>query len=138
MISPFASHSSLHSQATADSIVMDKQRTGYCCEHRHNSLHPVTLPCQRDRKVGGATSVSTRLECEGSHVSLVSGTLDLRRPLDVAPLERLSAHYAVARTNGDRASLLAIGRDLYAWLHGAEAWFGKLKQQTQRPFLLEV
>ena len=78
------------------------------------------------------------LDCKGSHVSLVSGTLDLRRPLDAAPLDRFNARYAVARASGDRAALLAIGRELYAWLQGDEGWLDKLKQQQPRPFLLEI
>ena len=78
------------------------------------------------------------LDCKDLHVSLVSGALDLRRPLDAAPLDRLNARYALARASGERAALLAIGRDLYAWLQGDGGWLDQLKQQQPRPFLLEI
>ena len=68
----------------------------------------------------------------------MSGKLDVRRKLDAAALERLNARYALARANGEREALLAIGRDLHAWIQGDEGWLATLKQQQPRPFLLEI
>jgi CHAT domain/AAA ATPase domain len=82
--------------------------------------------------------VVTVLHCEASRVSLVNEGFDRRRPLDAAPLAGLNRRYAVARESADRAGLLAIGRDLYAWLDGAEGWLAALRGQLPRPFALEV
>jgi hypothetical protein len=78
------------------------------------------------------------LNCEESHISLVSGTFDRRRPLDAAPLIGLNRRYALARESGDRAAVLEIGRALYAWLDGDEGWLSELRRQQPRPFILEI
>ncbi|HME23578.1 MAG TPA: CHAT domain-containing protein [Acetobacteraceae bacterium] len=82
--------------------------------------------------------MATLLNCERSHISLVGGTLDRRRPLATAPLSTLNRRYALAREKGDRDALVEIGRDLYRWLDGDEGWLSELRQQQPRPFVLEV
>ena len=80
----------------------------------------------------------TRLNCEGSYVSLVGGTLDRRRRLEAEPLSKLNRGYALALQSGDTDALVAIGRDLYRWLDGDEGWLSALRQQQPRPFVLEI
>jgi hypothetical protein len=82
--------------------------------------------------------MTTLLNCEGSHVSLVDGAFDRRRPLDAPPLEALNRRYALARQSGDRDTLLEIGRALYRWLDGREAWLAALRRQQTSPFVLEI
>jgi len=78
------------------------------------------------------------LQVGGGFVSLVGGGVDHRRPLVADALIDLGRRYGLARGRSDATALLGIGRALYTWLDGAEAWLAELRPQLTPPFLMEI
>ena len=78
------------------------------------------------------------LQVGGGFVSLVGGGIDRRRPLVANRLIDLGRRYGRARGRSDSVPLMQIGRELYAWLDGAEGWLAELRPQLTPPFLLEI
>ena len=76
------------------------------------------------------------LQVGGGFVSLVGGGIDRRRPLVANRLIDLGRRYGRARGRSDSVPLMQIGRELYAWLDGAEGWLAELRPQLTPPFLL--
>jgi hypothetical protein len=81
----------------------------------------------------------------GAFVSLISESLEFerRRKLEVGPLLEITARY---RTICERmtledpqgGTLFSLGRQLYAWLDGAEGWLGELRTNPISQFICEV
>ena len=80
------------------------------------------------------------LSAEGAFLSLVCEVagVDRRRPLQAGPAADLARRYALARERSHPAALLALGRELHAWLDGAEGWLAELRPKLVPPFVLEV
>jgi hypothetical protein len=82
----------------------------------------------------------TVLKAEGAHISFLCSDLriDHKRPLEIAPLTQIVSSYAVARERGDEATLIDLGRHLYQWLDGKEAWLAELREKLLPPFIFEI
>jgi hypothetical protein len=86
-----------------------------------------------------------KFRVEDGFVSLLDekANFDVRRRLadtDVDHLKDISRRYRdlVARGAADHGEVLALGRELYAWVEGDEAWLTSLRASLLPPFEFEI